>query len=120
MANLDPDRSISVAHEPTSLEFARSPSEREDRLASLPPCKATVLLGEVQRLPSLLNTVQVLLDRPGNRLHLLLTGSSARRLRRDNANPRRIVAQFVIGQTICCVRSAMTGQVRNPRSRKLG
>lgn len=94
MATLEPDLSLNLAHEPTYLEFARNPAELEERLAALPARKArvTVLLDEVQRLPSLLNTVQVLLDRPGNRLRFLLTGSSARKLRRGNANllPGRI------------------------------
>lgn len=94
MATLEPDLSLNLAHEPTYLEFARNPAELEERLAALPARKArfTILLDEVQRLPSLLNTVQVLLDRPGSRLRFLLTGSSARKLRRGNANllPGRI------------------------------
>lgn len=94
MAALSPDLSINLAHEPTYLEFARNPAELEERLAALPPRKprSTVLLDEVQRLPSVLNTAQALLDRPGNRLRFLLTGSSARKLRRGNANllPGRI------------------------------
>lgn len=94
MATLAPDLSLNLAHEPTYLEFARNPAELEERLAADPAGKTpfTVLLDEVQRLPSLLNTVQVLLDRPDNRLRFLLTGSSARKLRRGNANllPGRI------------------------------
>lgn len=46
----------------------------------------------MRRLPSLLNTVQALLDARGTRLKFLLTGSSARKLRRGGANllPGRI------------------------------
>lgn len=94
MAALEPDLTINLAHEPTYLEFARNPSELEQRLAALPVGRkrSRVLLDEVQRLPSLLNTVQVLLDRPDNRIRFLLTGSSARKLRRGQANllPGRI------------------------------
>jgi predicted AAA+ superfamily ATPase len=94
MATLAPELTINLAHEATYLEFARSPRELDERLAALPRGRArhTVLIDEVQRLPSLLNTVQALLDRPGNRLRFLLTGSSARKLRRGNANllPGRI------------------------------
>jgi len=94
MAALKPELTINLSHEPTYLEFARNPSELEQRLAALPSGRkrSTVLLDEVQRLPSLLNTVQVLLDRPDNRLRFLLTGSSARKLRRGKANllPGRI------------------------------
>jgi predicted AAA+ superfamily ATPase len=93
VGTLAPDLTINLAHEPTYLEFARNPRELEERLAALPAAKrSSVFIDEVQRLPSLLNTVQVLLDRPGNRLRFLLTGSSARKLRRGNANllPGRI------------------------------
>jgi predicted AAA+ superfamily ATPase len=53
---------------------------------------ATVFLDEVQRLPSLLNSLQALLDGAGNRLMFYLSGSSARKLRRGGANllPGRI------------------------------
>jgi predicted AAA+ superfamily ATPase len=45
-----------------------------------------VLIDEVQRLPSLLNTLQALLDREPRRWKFLLCGSSARKLRRGGAN----------------------------------
>lgn len=86
MARLAPDLTLNLAHEPTYLEFARNPRELEERLGALGRRASTVLIDEVQRLPSLLNTVQVVLDRPGNRIRFLLTGSSARKLRRGNAN----------------------------------
>lgn len=95
VAALEPNLTINLFHEPTYLEFARNPRELEERLAALPGrAAATVCVDEVQRLPSLLNTIQVLLDRPGNRLRFLLTGSSARKLRRGQANllPGRIHA----------------------------
>ena len=94
IAQLAPTLTINLAHEPTYLEFARNSRELEERLAALPPETGapTVFIDEVQRLPSLLNTLQVILDRPRNRLRFLLTGSSARKLRRGNANllPGRI------------------------------
>ena len=88
IAGLDPDVTINLAYEPTYLEFARNPRELDERLAPLERLNtpATIFLDEVQRLPSLLNTLQVTLDRPGNRLRFLLTGSSARKLRRGGAN----------------------------------
>ena len=86
---------INLAHEPTYLEFARNPRELDERLAALRPKArggSCILIDEVQRLPSLLNTIQSVLDEPQNRLRFLLTGSSARKLRRGNANllPGRI------------------------------
>ncbi len=86
VAGLGPDLTINLFHEPTYLEFARNPGELEERLGALSGAAATVCIDEVQRLPSLLNTIQVLLDRPAARWRFLLTGSSARKLRRGQAN----------------------------------
>src|SRR5438445_12827441 len=61
MAHLKPDLSINLARESTYLEFASNPSALEERIATLGG-HGTILLDEVQRLPSLLNTVQVLID----------------------------------------------------------
>jgi len=82
---LKPDLTIQLAHEATYLEFLRNPRELEERLSAERHAK-TICIDEVQRLPSLLNTLQVLLDRPGNKQRFLLTGSSARKLRRGHAN----------------------------------
>jgi len=94
VSSLKPDLSINLAHEATYLEFARNPRELEERLAALPPAamQQTIFVDEVQRLPSLLNTIQTLLDAPSRRYRFFLTGSSARKLRRGNANllPGRI------------------------------
>ena len=59
VSSLGPDLSINLAHEATYLEFARNSRELEERLAVLPHAKAqpAVFVDEVQRLPSLLNTI---------------------------------------------------------------
>ena len=94
IAGLRPTLTINLAHEATYLDFARNPRELEERLGPLATghVSPTVFIDEVQRLPSVLNTLQTLLDRPGNRLRFFLTGSSARKLRRGGANllPGRI------------------------------
>lgn len=101
VASLNPHIEINLAHEPTFLEFLRDPSELEQRLK---PYRgpASVFIDEVQRLPSLLNTVQFLLDQPANRFKFYLTGSSARRLRRGQANllPGRIHT-YTLGPLSC-------------------
>ncbi len=91
ITGLNPDVTINLAHETTYLDFASRPSELETRLAAQEKAK-TIFIDEIQRLPSLLNTVQVLLDKPGNHYRFYLTGSSARKLRRGHANllPGRI------------------------------
>ena len=56
VAQLIPDLTINLFHEPTYLEFARNPHELEERLAALPakPGRQSIFIDEVQRLPSLL------------------------------------------------------------------
>ena len=91
MRGLAPELEINLAHEMTFLEFAQNPRELEERLAAQQP--RTVFIDEVQRLPRLLNTLQALLDEPARKSpRFLLTGSSARKLRRGRANllPGRI------------------------------
>lgn len=94
IAALGPTMTFNLAHESTYLEFASNPRELDERLAPLVRHgkAATVLIDEVQRLPSLLNTLQAILDRPDNHVRFFLTGSSARKLRRGGANllPGRI------------------------------
>jgi len=100
MAHLNPVMSINLARESTYLEFASNTNELEERLAKLQ--KGTILIDEIQRLPSLLNTVQALLDEKQNQFRFLLTGSSARKLVRGKANllPGRVHA-FHLGPLTC-------------------
>lgn len=97
IVSLKPGLTINLAHEPTYLDFLRNPGELEQRLGSA-AAPMTIFIDEVQRLPSLLNTIQALLDRPHNRLRFYLTGSSARKLKRGQANllPGRIHS-FALG-----------------------
>ena len=92
--DLKPDMVIDLAHESEFLTFAANASELAERIRAKAP--STVLIDEVQRLPSLLNTVQAMLDeakRAKNPLKFFLTGSSARKLRRGQANllPGRVL-----------------------------
>ena len=60
-------------------------SQRPSRLAEeLPPETELVAIDEIQRLPELLNEVHRLIEQRGVRF--LLTGSSARKLRRGGVN----------------------------------
>ena len=98
--SLDPNLTINLARESTYLEFASRPTELEERLASL--SQGTILIDEIQRLPSLLNTVQAILDENPHQFRFLLTGSSARKLKRGQANllPGRIHV-FHLGPLTC-------------------
>jgi len=104
IGELGPILTVNLTHESTYLDFARNPRELEERLGPLLAAgkPATVFLDEVQRLPSLLNTLQAVLDRPNNRLKFYLTGSSARKLKRGGANllPGRIHT-YILGPLTC-------------------
>jgi predicted AAA+ superfamily ATPase len=66
----------------TFRELSARPESIRQRLQ---PHDRIVVIDEIQRLPNLLNEVQVMIDaRPG--LRFVLTGSSARKLRRGGAN----------------------------------
>ena len=75
---------------PTASQSERPPSG--GRMSS-----TTVFLDEVQRVPALLDVVQVLLDQRPTRFRFLLSGSSARKLRRGQANllPGRIHVHYM-------------------------
>jgi predicted AAA+ superfamily ATPase len=82
-------KKFNLADESEYLNFAGDPRMLERRLG--PNFQGDVFIDEVQRLPSLLNTVQKIIDEK-RRIRFLLTGSSARKLRRGEANllPGRI------------------------------
>lgn len=88
---MKPDIKINLARESEFLAFASNPDELERRLNHVKP--RLVLIDEVQRLTSLLNTVQAILDERKLQTRFLLTGSSARKLRRGSANllPGRVI-----------------------------
>jgi predicted AAA+ superfamily ATPase len=67
------------------LRLTRDPGLFSREVQALP--RGTwVVVDEVQRLPALLNEVQDLIARHGHRVRFALTGSSARKLRRERAN----------------------------------
>ena len=87
--SLNPDLTINLTKEEEYLQFAAFPGELENRINAKHP--KSVFIDEVQRLPSLLNTVQFIID-SNKSLRFYLTGSSARKLKRGQANllPGRI------------------------------
>jgi predicted AAA+ superfamily ATPase len=92
VTSLAPGLSINLAKESTFLEFASDPSALESQIKQQKP--TSIFIDEVQRLPSLLNTVQALIDESRGSLRFYLTGSSARKLRRGKANllPGRVLS----------------------------
>ncbi len=88
--SLKPDLSINLNDESTYLDFKSNPSELLQRLQG--QNIHSVFIDEIQRHPSLLNTIQTLLDDKNQKFKFFLTGSSARKLKRGHANllPGRI------------------------------
>lgn len=81
--SLSPDLTINLAHQDTFLEFVSDPSALEKRIASTNA--KTIFIDEIQRIGSILNTIQAIVDdKKGHRF--FLTGSSARKLKRGRAN----------------------------------
>ena len=84
MRQLNVDLNINLMKESTYLEFAANPNRLEELMAGTKP--SSVLIDEIQRLPSLLNTIQTLIDESDTPAKFYMTGSSARKLKRGAAN----------------------------------
>jgi len=93
---LRPVRTVDLADESEFLRYSKDPGILRQELRALAE-PGLVVVDDVQRVPALLNVVQVLLDEPRNRLRFVLTGSSARKLRRGSANllPGRVVLEHL-------------------------
>ena len=89
--------SISLVRPDVRLRYERDPSLLSGEVEAMsrkPSHRPLVLLDEIQKVPALLDVVQDLIDR--GRANFVLTGSSARKLRRGpgvNLLPGRVVAQ---------------------------
>ena len=92
LASLAPDLTLNLASPRVFRDFVSYPERLENELRAAPPGMRTVFLDEVQRVPALLDVVQLFLDEHPGRFRFLLSGSSARKLRRGQANllPGRI------------------------------
>jgi uncharacterized protein len=74
-------KTINLLINETFLKFSQNKSELRERVT---PEDKIVIIDEIQRLPELLNDVQYLIEEYGTKF--LLTGSSARKLRRQGVN----------------------------------
>ena len=91
LRNMRPDLELNFADEKIFLEFSSDPERLRAMLQAKKP--RTIFIDEVQRLPSVLNTIQALIDQDKKKYRFLLSGSSARKLKRGQANllPGRII-----------------------------
>jgi predicted AAA+ superfamily ATPase len=89
--DLKPDLEFNLANESVFLEFAKDPNFLASQIRLKAKNRGLVFVDEIQRQPKLMNTAQDLID-SNKELKFILTGSSARKLRRGQANllPGRI------------------------------
>jgi predicted AAA+ superfamily ATPase len=94
---LHPDLVLDLASPSVFRDYVTHPERLELELRAAPDSLRLVLLDEVQRVPRLLDVVQVLHDAAPRRFRFLLSGSSARQLRRGQANllPGRVQVQHL-------------------------
>lgn len=76
-----PDLIVNLADEEVYFSHLKNPGLLKEIIGK----NKKILIDEIQRIPSMLNTIQTLLD-ANKSLQFFITGSSARKLRRGNAN----------------------------------
>ncbi len=93
--SINSDLFIDLADEREFLDYAKNPARLRNEVEALDAEKPTVIIDEIQRIPALLNTVQSIVDR--SKVKFVLTGSSARKLKRGGANllPGRIIIEYM-------------------------
>lgn len=86
LESLNPDLTVNLAMESEFLRYSSDIDILESLIESERP--QLVFIDEIQRIPSMLNTIQAIIDKTkGKRpIKFLLSGSSARKLRRGHAN----------------------------------
>lgn len=100
LRGLKPDLIVDLSLESEFFRFSTQLDLLERIIDDVRPER--VLIDEIQRIPEILNTIQSLLDttkRRGEALRFLLSGSSARKLRRGHANllPGRVFTYNLSG-----------------------
>lgn len=97
LGSLKPDLTINLASPAAFRDYVARPEQLEHELRAASTAVRTVFLDEVQRVPSLLDVIQVILDETPARFRFLLSGSSARKLRRGQANllPGRVHVHYL-------------------------
>ena len=106
---LSPSRIVDLADEQVYISHAKDAGllKRELNAAE---SSGLIVIDEIQRLPSLLNTVQSVIDDPSNSFRFILTGSSARKLKRGGANllPGRVILEYMDPFTYSEVKDTFT------------
>ncbi len=93
--SLKPKLIVNLADETLFLSYSKDPSRLRREISAIETA-SLIAIDEIQRVPALLNTVQAMLDdRSPHRF--ILTGSSARKLKRDGGNllPGRVLLEYL-------------------------
>ena len=93
--SLNPDLTINLADEVLFLSYSKDPGRLKREIQAKEKCYL-IVIDEIQRVPSMLNSVQALLDE-GKPHRFIFTGSSARKLKRGGTNllPGRIIIEHL-------------------------
>ncbi len=93
LGSLEPDLVLNLADPGEHRRYLAHPELLLEVLEAAPDSTRLVFIDEVQKVPALLDAVQVVLDSKPKRFRFLLSGSSARKLKRGQANllPGRVV-----------------------------
>jgi predicted AAA+ superfamily ATPase len=75
---------INLLDQPVYRRYRHDPSLLKDDLKKIDPAKSVVVIDEVQKIPQLLDVVHDLIE--SRKIKFILTGSSARKLKRGAAN----------------------------------
>jgi predicted AAA+ superfamily ATPase len=94
--SLSPVKTVNLADEAFFLQYSKDPERLKREILAI-QAPALIFIDEIQRIPSLLNTIQVLIDDYGKKYRFLLTGSSARKLKKGGANllPGRVLLEYL-------------------------
>jgi len=97
LGSLKPDLTLNLASPATFRDYVMRPERLESELRAAAPAIRTVFIDEIQRVPALFDVLQVFLDEMPGRFRFLLSGSSARKLRRGKANllPGRLHVHYL-------------------------
>ncbi len=77
---------INLLHSSSENRFSRNPDELINIVKALPTKTRHVIIDEVQKIPKLLDIVHDLIESSETKVHFILTGSSARKLKHGGAN----------------------------------
>lgn len=80
------DVNIDLLKSENYFDFSQTPSLLRARLLALKSRKLIVVIDEIQRVPDLLNEIHALIEDYPGAFQFIITGSSARKLRRSESN----------------------------------